>query len=137
MADYDRPLPKPDPVTKPFWDSVKEHAIKIQRGKTSGRYVFYPRAMMPGDLEEELEWVSVSGRGTLFAFSIPHRHANRAFGSRAPYVVALVELEEGARMLANLVDVEPTPEAVKIGMPLEIVYDDVTEEITLPRFKPR
>jgi uncharacterized OB-fold protein len=93
--------------------------------------------MMPGDLEEELEWVPVSGRGTLFAFSIPHRHANRAFGSRAPYVVALVELEEGARMLANLVDVEPTPEAVKIGMPLEIVYDDVTEDITLPRFKPR
>ena len=137
MADYDRPLPKPDPVTQPFWDSLKAHSIKLQRGKQSGKWVYYPRAVMPGNLDEELEWAPVSGRGSVYAFAIPSRHPNPAFGSRAPYVVALVELEEGVRVLSNLIDVDPTPEAVKIGMPVEIVYDDVTDAITLPRFKPR
>lgn len=137
MADYDRPLPQPDPLTQPFWDSLKAHALKLQRGKTSGRWVCYPRAFMPGDLEEELEWQPVSGRGTVFAFAIPSWHPNPAFKKQAPYVVALIELEEGAKLLSNLIDVDPTPEAVKVGLPVEIVYDDVTDAITLPRFRPR
>ncbi|MCC6179544.1 MAG: Zn-ribbon domain-containing OB-fold protein [Chloroflexi bacterium] len=137
MAAYDLPLPQPDPITQPFWDSLKAHAIQVQRSKHTGKYVFYPRLTAPGDLEDELEWQEVSGRGVVHAFAIPHIHANPAFRARAPYIVALVELDEGVRMLTNLVDVEPTPEAVKIGMPVEIVYDDVTDAITLPKFRPR
>lgn len=137
MADYAKPLPTPDPVTKPFWDSLKAGAIQLQRCGPCDTVIFYPRPLCPSCLSDELTWTPVSGRGVVHAFAIPHRHPNPAFGSTAPYVVALVELEEGARMLSNLIDVEPTPEAVKVGMPVEIVYDAVTDEVTLPKFRPR
>jgi uncharacterized protein len=136
MADYDKPLPTPDPVTKPFWDSLKEHAVKLQRCGGCSQLIFYPRALCPSCMSADLAWTSVSGRGVVHAFAIPHRHPNPAFGSTAPFVVALIELEEGARMMSNLVGVDPTPEAVKVGMAVEIVYDDVTEEMTLPKFRP-
>jgi uncharacterized OB-fold protein len=137
MPDYNKPLPVPDPVTKRFWESLKAHAIQLQRGSKSGRFVYYPRAVSPFDMSEELVWTPVSGRGVVHAFAIPHRHPNPAFGGETPFVVALVELDEGVRILSNLIDVDPTPEAVRVGMPVEIVYDDVSEEITLPRFRPR
>jgi uncharacterized OB-fold protein len=137
MASYDKPVPVPDPVTRPFWDSLKAHAIQLQRGASSGRFVYYPRAVSPYDETEELVWTPVSGRGVVHAFTIPSRHPNPAFRGDLPYVVALIELDEGVRMLSNLVDVDPSPETVQIGMPVEIVYDDVTEEITLPKFRPR
>lgn len=136
MADYAKPLPTPDPVTKPFWDSLKAHAIQLQRCSGCGRFVYYPRALCPGCLSDDLVWTPVSGRGVLHAFTIPHRHPNRAFSADGPYVVALVDLEEGVRVMSNLIGVDPTPEAVTVGMPVEIVYDDVTEEITLPKFRP-
>ena len=134
MADYNKPLPIPDPVTKPFWDSLKAHAIQLQRCGGCNRFIYYPRAVCPGCLSDDLAWTSVSGYGVVHAFTIPNRHPNRAF--QPPYVVALIELDEGVRVMSNLIDVDPTPEAVKIGMPVEIVYDDVADEITLPRFRP-
>ena len=134
---YDRPLPQRDPVTQPYWDSLKAHAMQLQRSKSTGAWVYYPRLLMPGDPEDELEWAPVSGTGTVYAFAIPHVHPHPGFRALAPYVVALVELEEGARILSTLIGVEPTPDAVKIGMPVELVYDDVTDDITLPRFQPR
>ena len=137
MAEYNKPLPIPDPVTRPFWDSLKAHAIQLQRCDACGRFIYYPRPVCPGCLLDNLVWSSVSGRGVVHAFTIPHRHPSPAFGSGVPYVVALIELEEGVRMMSNLIDVDPTPQAVKVGLPVEIVYDDVTEEITLPKFRPR
>ena len=127
------PLPIPDPVTRPFWDSLKAHAIKLQRCRGCGNFVYYPRAVCPGCFSDDLVWTDVSGRGVIHAFTIPHRHPNPAL--QVPYVVVLVELDEGVRMLSNLIDVEPVPEAVPIGTPVEIVYDDVSEAITLPRFR--
>ena len=137
MAEHAKPLPIPDPVTRPFWESLKAHAIRLQRCGSCARFVFYPRAVCPSCLSAELVWTSVSGRGVVHAFTIAHRHPNPAFGAHVPYVVALIELEEGVRMLSNLVGVDATPAAVRIGLPVEIVYDDVTGEITLPRFRPR
>ncbi len=137
MADVARPLPTPDPVTAPFWASLKAHAIQLQRCRDCDRFIYYPRALCPACLSDDLAWTPISGRGVVHAFTIPHRHPNPAFGSQAPYVVALIELEEGARMLSNLVDVDPTPDAVKVGMSVEIAYDDVSDEITLPMFRPR
>lgn len=137
MAAPNRPLPIPDPVTRPFWDSVKAHAARVQRCGGCGKFVYYPRALCPGCGSGDLAWTPITGRGVVHAFTIPHRHPNPAFAARAPYVIVLVELEEGVRMMANLVEVEPTPEAVRIGMPVELVYDDVSDEITLPAFRPR
>jgi uncharacterized OB-fold protein len=136
VPEYNKPLPIPDPVTRPFWDSLKAHAIRLQRCDACNRFIYYPRPLCPGCLSDDLAWTPVSGHGTVHAFTIPYRHPNAAFGSGVPYVVALIELDEGIRMMSNLIDVDPTPEAVKVGLPVEIVYDDVTEEITLPKFRP-
>jgi uncharacterized protein len=136
MADYTKPLPTPDPVTQPFWDSLKEHAVKLQKCGGCKQFIFYPRALCPSCMSDDLAWTSISGRGVVHAFAIPHRHPNRVFTEGGPYVVALIELEEGVRMMSNLVEVDPTPEAVTVGMAVEIVYDDVTDEVTLPKFRP-
>lgn len=136
MANYVKPLPQPDPVTQPFWDSLKQHAMKIQRCNDTGKYFFYPRGLSPFTLSDNISWEPVSGRGTLHAFTIVYNQRQPGFADEVPYVVAMVELEEGPRMMTNLVDVQADPEHVKIGMPVEIVYDDVTDEITLPKFKP-
>ena len=136
MADYKKPLPQPDPVTQPFWDSLKQHAMQIQRCNDTGKFFFYPRGLSPFTLSDNISWETVSGRGTVHAFSIVYNQRAPGFAEEVPYVVAMVELEEGPRMMTNLINVEPDPEHVKIGMPVEIVYDDVTDEITLPKFKP-
>ena len=135
MSNYTKPLPQPDPITKPFWESLKAHAMQIQRCGACGRFVFFPRALCPYCFSEALVWTPVSGRGAVHAFTIPHRHPLPAFQSDLPYVVALVELEEGARMLTTLVDVPPDPSQIAVGMPVEVVYDDVTPDITLPKFR--
>ena len=135
MAEPVRPLPKPDPISLPFWESVRAHAMKLQRCSSCARFVFYPRGACPHCGAVALAWTAVSGRGTVHAFAIPARHPNPAFGS-GPYVVALIDLEEGVRMLSNLVGVEPVPSAVHVGMPVEVVYEDVNAEISLAKFRP-
>ena len=137
MAEARLPLPVPDPVSQPFWDSLNRQAIQLQRCGGCGAFVYYPRAVCPACLSDNLVWTPVSGRGVVHAFTIPHRHPNPAFAARVPYVVVLVELEEGVHLLSNLIGVEPTPEVVHVGMPVEIVYDQVSDAITLPRFRPR
>lgn len=136
MADYKKPLPQADPVTAPYWESLKAHAMKIQRCNDTGRFFFYPRGMSPYTLSGNLSWEPVSGKGVLHAFTIVHTNRAPGFAEDLPYVVALVELAEGVRMMSNLIDVPPDPEHVKIGMPVELVYDDVTEDVTLPKFRP-
>ncbi|MCA1725963.1 MAG: OB-fold domain-containing protein [Thermomicrobia bacterium] len=122
MADYKKPLPQADPVTAPYWESLKAHAMKIQRCNDTGKFFFYPRGMSPYTLSH--------------AFTIVYANRAPGFAEELPYVVALIELDEGVRMTSNLIDVQPDPEHVTIGMPVELVYDDVTDEITLPKFRP-
>jgi uncharacterized OB-fold protein len=134
---YDKQLPVPDPVTQPYWDGLKARQLRIQRCLSCEKAVFYPRALCCHCGSRELEWIDCSGRGTLHAFTIAHRGTPAAFKGSTPYVVAMVDLEEGGRLMTNLVDVEPSPEAVRIGMPVEIVFDEVTPAITLAKFRPR
>jgi uncharacterized OB-fold protein len=136
MSEYAKPLPQPDPITKPYWDSLKSHAMRLQRCGSCGRFVFFPRALCPFCFSDALTWTPVSGRGVVHAFTVPHRHPSPAFQPDLPYVVALVELEEGPRLMTNLIDVPPDPAQIAVGMPVEVVYDDVTPEVTLPKFRP-
>lgn len=136
MSKYVKPLPQPDPVTQPYWDSLKAHAMQIQRCNDTGKYFFYPRGLSPFTLSDNISWETVSGKGTLYAYTIVQNQRQPGFAEEVPYIVAMVELDEGPRMMTNLIEIEATPETVKIGMPVEIVYDDVTEEITLPKFRP-
>lgn len=134
---YDKPLPIPDPVTQRFWDGLNEGELRIQRCSSCQRAIFYPRIGCPGCGSRALEWIAASGRGTVHAFTIAHRGVPPAFKGSIPYVVAMVDLEEGARLMTNLVGVDPTPEAVRIGMPVEVVFEQVTDAVTLAKFKPR
>ena len=136
MTEYLKPLPKPDPVTAPFWKSLADGKMQIQCCDDCGAFVFYPRALCPGCGSRKLTWKPVSGRGRIYTLTIVHKPFNASFKGDAPYVVALVELDEGCRMMTNIIDVQPDPEQVKIGMPVEVVYDRVTDAVTLPRFRP-
>ena len=130
------PLPQPDPVTRPYWESLRSHALALQWCAACQAPVFYPRPVCPRCLGSHLEWRPASGRGVLHSFTIVHRAPAPELQGAVPYAVALVDLEEGVRLMATLQDVDPAPEALRIGMPLELVYDDVSAEVTLPRFRP-
>ena len=138
MAEYAKPLPQPEPIAKPYWDSLREKAMQLQKCGDCGRFVFYPRVMCPHCGSRDLSWTRVSGRGRLHSFCIPHRHPSPAFQPDLPYVVALVELDEGARLMTTLVDVEPDPTKLMplIDKPVEVVYEKVNDQVTLPKFRP-
>ena len=136
VAEYRKPLPVPlNPETsRPFWEAVKRHELVMPRCIRCDRLFFYPREVCPVCLSSDIDWVQVSGRGRLHSYTVIHQPANPAFRDDAPYVYALVQLDEGPRMIANLVDCPP--EQAQIDMPLVAVYDDVTPDVTLVKFRP-
>jgi len=131
-----RRLPTPDPLTKPYWDSCKAHAMQVQQCEDCWRWVFYPRNLCPHCFGTNLAWKPVSGKGTLYSFIIAHQPGPGYAKEECPYVTAIVELDEGVRLHTNLVGVEPSPDAVLIGMAVEVVYEDCSDDITLPLFRP-
>lgn len=136
MADYSGPLPVPTPETRPFWEAARRHELSLPRCRACRRLHYYPRALCPFCGCGDLEWTTCSGRGVVHTFTIVHR-GQKGFPLPPPYVLAIVELEEGPRMMTTLVGVDPDPAAVRIGMPVEVAWADVTPEVTLPRFAPR
>lgn len=130
------PLPTPQPETEYYWARARAHELWLMRCDDCATTYFYPRPICPACFSRNTRWVPSSGRGTLHAFSIVYRPPRPAFQDWVPYVIALVELEGGARIPTNLVEVVPDPSAIRIGMPLEVVFEDVTPEVTLPKFRP-
>ena len=129
-----RPVPIPTSVTRRYWDSVNEEALRIPKCRTCGAVHFYPHALCPNCMSPDLDYVPVSGNGTVYSYTIMHRAPATSFQHDIPYAVALVELEEGVRMISNLVGCPI--EEVRIGMPVRAVYEDVTPEVTLFKFTP-
>jgi hypothetical protein len=129
-----KPLPTPTPITKPFWDAAKEHRLSLQRCAACGKYVFYPRAICPYCGGARLEWTDVSGQGTVYSYTIARRATARPFAPDVPYVIAIVALAEGPHMMTNVVGCDP--DSVRIGMAVEAVFDDVTPDVTLVKFRP-
>ncbi|MCI5074193.1 Zn-ribbon domain-containing OB-fold protein [Oricola sp.] len=131
---YEGKLPRPTPETLPFWQGAKAGKLMLPWCEDCGQPHFYPRAICPHCLSDRLDWRQASGRGKLHTYVINHRAAK---GFTAPYVIAVVELAEGPRMLSNVVtEGEPTPDMLTIDMDLEVTFDPVTDDITLPRFRP-
>jgi len=125
----------PLPETEAFWAAARRHELSLPYCRSCGAFHFYPRASCPHCLSGDLEWRRASGRGRLETFTIVHR-GPKDFPLGTPYVLAVVELEEGPRIMTNLVGVEPDPSTVKIGMAVEVVFAYVSEELTLPHFRP-
>jgi len=135
--ELERPLPQPiTPETKPFWDGLREQKLMIPKCNDCGRAFFYPRIVCPLCHSRNVGWVEASGRGRLYSFEIAYQTIGRTFKVKPPYVLAMIELEEGPRMLSNLINVEPDPKKIRCDMPVEIVYEKLTDEVTLPLFQP-
>ncbi|MEE8363063.1 MAG: Zn-ribbon domain-containing OB-fold protein [Dehalococcoidia bacterium] len=135
MAEaYNKPLPIPQPESDRYWEGAKNHELWLRKCNDCNQAYFYPRNICPGCFSDNVEWIQASGRGTVHTFAIVHRSPHPGF--EAPYVTALIDLEEGPRMPTNLVNVEPDPEKIQIGMAVKVTFDDVTDEITLPKFEP-
>jgi uncharacterized protein len=135
-TEYRKPLPRPlNPLlTQPFWEAARRHELVMPRCKTCDCLFFYPRSECPRCLHTDLEWARVSGRGRLHSYTIVYQPANAAFKDDAPYIYAVVQLDEGPRMVSNVV--QCNPDEVRVDMPLVAVFDDVTPEWTLVKFKP-
>jgi uncharacterized OB-fold protein len=130
----DLPVPVPSPETKPFWDAAREDRFVIPRCESCGHTWFPPSLACPSCGAEHPSWVAASGRGRVFSFVVYHRVYHRAFKSRVPYVVAVIELEEGPRMIANVVGV--APEKVRCDMPVTVVFEPRRDGIKVPQFVP-
>ncbi len=135
MADKTKiPVPVPTPETEHFWAGTKAGRLKLQRCSSCSEVYFPPRPFCPVCVSRNVEVFDASGRARLYSYVINHR-PHPAFDG--PYAIAVVELDEGPRMMTNLVNVDQTPEALVLDMPLEVVFEPLTEEISLPYFQPQ
>ena len=124
----------PEADNAPWWAALERSELLFQRCGRCQSVVFYPRSHCPECLAPDLAWSKSSGRGTVYTFTVVHR-AVRAFEGKAPYVVALVELDEGFRLMTNIVDCPP--ENVRVGMPVAAKFVKGSDGKTLPLFAPR
>ena len=116
MSEYRKPLPKPTPTSRPFWEAARRHELSLQRCAACKAYIYYPRERCPHCFSDRLAWERVSGRGKVYSYTVVRRASSRSFADK-PYVLAIVELEEGPRMTSNIV---AAPESVKVGMPVVV-----------------
>jgi uncharacterized OB-fold protein len=136
MPEYTKPVPVPNMWTKAYWDGAREHKLLITRCAKCGRYTHPPLQACPQCGSEEMRPAPVSGKGTIYSYSIMHQVGNPGFEKELPYAVVIVELAEqkGLYTVSNLRDC-PIGQ-IRIGMPVEVLFEDVTPEVTLPQFRP-
>ncbi|MGY6499292.1 MAG: Zn-ribbon domain-containing OB-fold protein [Acidimicrobiales bacterium] len=133
MAPPSRPVPQPTPETQHFWDGTREGELRLQRCEECDHTYFPPRPFCPACSSRSVTIELASGRATLYSYVIHHRDVP---GFTAPYSIAVVELAEGPRMMTNVVGCEQTPEALQLDMDLEVTFEAITDEISLPLFRP-
>lgn len=129
-----RPTPVPSPPTVPFWTAAQQGRLVAPRCASCGTLFFYPRLLCPSCSGDELSWETLSGRGTVHTFTIVRQAAHPGFIDLVPYVLATIETDEGLRMTSNVIGCEP--DEVRIGMPVEVTFEELTPEISLPLFRP-
>jgi uncharacterized protein len=129
-----KPVPVPDDLSAPFFDGARDGRIMLQHCTGCTKWSFPVRERCPHCFASKLEWRPASGRGTLYTFTIMHQVMNPGFASSVPYNVAQIDLEEGVRMVSNVIGVGN--DELKIGMKLEAVFEDAGDNIRLPKFRP-
>jgi uncharacterized OB-fold protein len=130
-----RRLPQPTPESLPFWDGLARHELLVQRCGSCRRYWFPPANRCQHCWSDRHAWEQVSGRGRLHSFTVFRRAYAAELADQLPYVVGVVELEEGPRLITNVVGIEP--DDVRVDLPVEVVFDDLTDDVTLHAFRPR
>lgn len=130
-----KPLPRITPDNKPFWDGCRRHELLLAECNSCHKVHLPPGPCCPFCFSDDLGWREASGRGTISAWTVVHREWFEAFRADLPYNAAQIELEEGPRLTANIVNIDNSD--LTVGLAVEVVFDDVTNELTLPRFQPR
>lgn len=130
-----RQLPRPTPESRPFWDGCARHELLIQRCQPHGHFWFPPANLCQRCWSPDFAWTPVSGRGELFTFTVYRRAYARELAGQLPYTVGIVELAEGPRLVTNIVGC--APEELRVGMHVEVVFEDLGDGISLHAFRPR
>lgn len=133
VAEPGRYLPQPTPETQHFWDGAKQGELRLQRCADCSHAYFPPRPFCPACGSRSVGVFAASGKARLYSYVIHHRAPP---GFEAPYAIAVVELEEGPRMMTNIVDCAQTPAALELDMALEVTFQDMSDDIALPLFRP-
>jgi uncharacterized protein len=128
-----RVVPEPTPETRHYWEGARQGKLRLQRCDRCAHAYFPPRPFCPECGSRDVSVFTASGRGKLHSYVINHM---KAPGFEPPYAIAVVELEEGPRMMSNILDCPQTPEALVLDMALEVTFEKLTDDITLPQFRP-
>ena len=131
---YQKPIPAMQPWSEGFWKGTKEHKLLIQECNDCKAKIFYPRKYCPECWSADLGWIKASGKAKVYAHTTMMDMVEPKFWGDLPYVLALVDLKEGVRMMTRIVECDP--EKVNIGMDVEVVFEDISDECALPFFKP-
>ncbi|MGB9628742.1 MAG: Zn-ribbon domain-containing OB-fold protein [Thermodesulfobacteriota bacterium] len=134
MSNYKKPLPNMNDDNKEFWAGCKVHQLRFQRCQSCGHVRWPPSLFCPLCFSKETEWIVSEGKGRVYTYAVYHVAYHSGFENELPYVVAIVELEEGPRLLTNIVGCQP--DEVTCEMPVEVTWEDITEEFSLPKFRP-
>jgi len=129
-----KPLPRITPDNKPFWDACRRHELKLPWCDPCDRPHWPPGPVCPFCFGEGVTWRRASGKGRVSSWVVVHKDWLPAFRPDLPYNAVQVELDEGVRLTGNVVGLRNAE--LRLGMPVEVVFDDVTETATLPRFRP-
>jgi uncharacterized OB-fold protein len=133
MTKESRPLPRPTPETQHFWDGTRSGELRLQRCNECDHVYFPPRPFCPSCSSRSVRVFRASGRGRLLSYVINHRPHPAWSG---PYAIAIVELDEGPRMMSNIVGCDQTPDALQLDMSLTVTFENVSDDIALPLFTP-
>src|SRR5574337_350836 len=132
---YTKPIPAITPDMQPFFEAAKRHELVIQRCADCGTPRFPAREICSHCWSRRSTWQRVSGEGEVFSYNVMHQVYHPGFAGEVPYAVVVVKLKEGAKMNSNLLGIKPHD--IKIGMPVRVVFEDITDEVTLPKFVKR
>jgi uncharacterized OB-fold protein len=134
MVEYNKPLPNVNGDSKEFWAGCKAHELRFQKCKTCDHVRWPPSILCPLCYSKDTKWIVAEGKGRVYSFTVYHVAYHPGFENDLPYVVADVELEEGPRLLTNIVGCRP--DEVKCDMPVEVTWEDITADFSLPKFRP-
>jgi uncharacterized OB-fold protein len=129
-----KPLPTISDFNRPFWEAARKHELRLQRCNSCQKIWAPNGPVCPHCFSEDYRWETLSGRGKIASFVVFHKVYHPAFASDVPYNVAFVELEEGPRIISNIVGA--SNDELRIGMPVEVVFEDVDDQVSLPKFRP-
>jgi uncharacterized protein len=133
-TDYKKPIPVPDEASQPFFAGARRHELMLQKCSSCGTVMWPVKPRCDRCWSADITWVQASGKGTLYSFTLMHQVLHPGFAADAPYNIAEVNLAEGLRITTNVVGCPNSD--LQIGMPLEVTFEDITDEVALPKFKP-